>query len=113
VVTQAETHWRSYSIAGLRDPLAADPERLLKTSKVPAGKVDSRWEPYQALYPAFILERSRRALQPPDTVTLHFHDGRLTAVGSAPRDWMVRARQIAPVIAGVTQWQDLNLTERP
>jgi OOP family OmpA-OmpF porin len=113
VVTRAETHWRSYSIAGLRDPLAADPERLLKTSKVPAGKVDSRWEPYQALYPAFILERSRRALQPPDTVTLHFHDGRLTAVGSAPRDWMVRARQIAPVIAGVTQWQDLNLTERP
>ncbi|MDH3604687.1 MAG: OmpA family protein [Candidatus Tectomicrobia bacterium] len=113
VVTRAETHWRSYSIAGLRDPLAADPMRLLNTSKLPTGKVDSRWEPYQALHPAFILARARRALRPPDTVTLRFQDGRLTALGAAPRDWMVRARQIAPVIAGVTEWQDSNLTERP
>ena len=113
VVTQAETHWGSYSIAGLRDPLAADPELLLKLSNVPTGKVDSRWEPYQALHPAFILARARRVLQPPDTVTLRFQDGRLTAVGSAPRGWIVRARQIAPVIAGVAEWQDRNLTELP
>jgi len=113
VVTRAETHWGSYSIAGLRDPLAADPERLLNTSKVPVDKVDSRWEPYQALHPAFILVRARLALQPPDTVTLRFHDGRLTAVGSASREWIMRARQIAPVIAGVTQWQDSNLMQRP
>lgn len=113
VVTRAETHWRSYSIAGLRDPLAADPERLLNLSKVPTGKVDSRWEPYQALHPAFILVRARRVLQPPDTVSLRFQNGQLTAVGSAPRDWIMRARQLAPVIAGVTQWQDSNLMERP
>jgi OOP family OmpA-OmpF porin len=113
VVTRAETHWRSYSIAGLRDPLAADPERLLNLSKVPTGKVDSRWEPYQALHPAFILARARRVLQPPDTVALRFQNGQLTAVGSAPRDWIMRARQLAPVIAGVTQWQDSNLMERP
>jgi OOP family OmpA-OmpF porin len=56
VVTRAETRGSKFFIAGLRDPLAADPAALL-----PAGlasqKVESHWEEYHSLVPRFAVQR--------------------------------------------------------
>ncbi len=109
VVTRAEAHWRSYEVAGLRDPLAVDPDYLLEMSKLPRNKVMSLWEPYQALYPAFILARARQVLDPPPTVTLSLNGGTLFAVGHAPKAWRERARQIARVIPGISAWREDHL----
>ena len=53
VVIQERRRWLSYSVSGLRDPLAADPQLLLVDSKIPPRKVVEHWEPYQSLDPRF------------------------------------------------------------
>ena len=61
VVIQDRRLWFHYSIAGLRDPLAADPRSLLEQSSIPANKVLQRWEPYQSLDPRFDGKRRLEA----------------------------------------------------
>ncbi len=47
---------RRFYVAGLRDPLAADPASLLPAN-LPAGKVDFHWEQYHSLAPRFAAQR--------------------------------------------------------
>jgi hypothetical protein len=61
VVIDAERHWSSYSIRGLRDPLAADPQTLLSASGVPAAEVSEQWEPYLSLDSRIAAQRGQRA----------------------------------------------------
>ena len=58
VLTSAESHWANYIIVGLRDPLAVDPDELLQQYSIDPIKVESRWEPYSSLDPAFSAARS-------------------------------------------------------
>jgi len=53
VVINAQRHWLGYSVQGLRDPLAADPQSLLAGFGVPARRVSEHWEPYLSLDPHF------------------------------------------------------------
>ncbi|HWR17488.1 MAG TPA: OmpA family protein [Terriglobales bacterium] len=57
ILASEQRGWNSYSVVGLRDPLAADPEVLLKESGVNPEKVHSRWEPYSSLDPTFATAR--------------------------------------------------------
>lgn len=110
VVTRAEKGWWHYRINGLRDPLALDPQQLLEDAKIPAQQVISLWEPYQALYPGFVLERVERVLKPPDTVTLAWEEGTLVVSGRAPRPWLVRPRDLMQGFPGVQGLRDDELT---
>lgn len=65
VVIDAERRWSGYSVQGLRDPLAADPQTLLSASGVPAAKVSERWEPYLSLDPQIAATRTQLAHQAP------------------------------------------------
>ena len=58
VLTSAESHWTNYTIVGLRDPLAVDPDELLQQFGIDPAKVESRWEPYSSLDPSFSTARS-------------------------------------------------------
>ncbi|MGI9103688.1 MAG: OmpA family protein [Terriglobales bacterium] len=57
MLTSYEKTWGGYSVVGMRDPLAADPDDLLRKSGVKPDKVTSRWEPYLSLDPEFALAR--------------------------------------------------------
>ena len=57
ILASEESHWNSFSVVGLRDPLALDPERLLQRSGLDPEKVASRWEPYSSLDPVFATDR--------------------------------------------------------
>jgi len=57
VVTGAEKHWRHFEIAGLRDPLAADPVKLAADFGIEPERVQGHFEPYQSLDQRFTLER--------------------------------------------------------
>jgi OOP family OmpA-OmpF porin len=61
VVIDAQQHWASYSIRGLRDPLATDPQTLLPASGVPAARVSEQWEPYLSLDPRIAAKRTQVA----------------------------------------------------
>ena len=96
-------------ITGLRDPLAADPLALLRESELDPVGVISQWEPYQALQPQFILARARVILLPPESVSLQFENGILSAAGTAPRQWIEEARKLARVVPGVAWFSEKEL----
>jgi outer membrane protein OmpA-like peptidoglycan-associated protein len=115
VVTAAEKRGSKYFIAGLRDPLAADPRQFLQDAHLSAIQVMSRWEPYLALDPTFVLVRAKTILEPPDTVDLRLAGSVLEAIGAASRRWINDAQWLARVIPGVMHFrleQVVDLTHR-
>ncbi len=98
-------------ISGLRDPLAIDPASLFSEASVAPEQVVSRWEPYQAHYPEFVIARAKRLLQPPSGVRLEVQDNTLYASGIAPRGWIAEARRLAPAVPGVDQFKEENLSD--
>lgn len=114
VITEAAVHGK-FVVAGLRDPLAADPAAILRESGVDPERVISRWQPYQALDAVFVLKRLQASLQPPPSVTLWIAGDRILAVGSATPIWLSRARTAARMMpAGGPQFdfsQVENLAE--
>jgi OOP family OmpA-OmpF porin len=56
VLTHSEKRGSKFYLAGLRDPLAADPAALLPPS-LPADKVEFHWEEYHSLFPRFAAQR--------------------------------------------------------
>ena len=57
VLTSAEESLGGYRLTGLRDPLSADPERLIRAAGIDPAKVTVRWEPYVSLDPKFAVSR--------------------------------------------------------
>jgi OOP family OmpA-OmpF porin len=111
VVTTAEKRGGKYLLAGLRDPLAVEPQHLLRLAQLDAAKVSSRWEPYYALHPAFVLRRANALLAPPDSVQLSLIDGVLQATGTASHAWIVEADRLARLIPGVLAFQREQLVD--
>jgi len=56
VVTQAEKRGSKFYIAGLRDPFASDPARLLP-GYLRSADVEPHWEQYHSLEPQFVARR--------------------------------------------------------
>lgn len=95
VVTEVAERDGKFIVAGLRDPLAADPLAILRQTEVDPARVVSRWQPYQSLEPDFVLKRLEASLAPPPSVTLSIVDGRIIATGMATPLWISRARQMS------------------
>ncbi|MFN0086864.1 MAG: OmpA family protein [Blastocatellia bacterium] len=113
VVTEEGSRRGKRYLAGLRDPLAADPAALLRETAVDPGDVLSEWKPYQSMEPPFIEERARQLLAPPPGVTLQFENGVLYARGAVSYQWIADARRFARVLPGVTRFdgQQLEIEE--
>jgi outer membrane protein OmpA-like peptidoglycan-associated protein len=111
VLTTAGKQGGNYVLAGLRDPLAVDPQLLLQQAQVNPAKVISRWEPYHALHPAFILRRANALLMPPESVHLSLIDGVLQATGTAPHAWIVEAERLSRLLPGVGEFRRDQLVD--
>lgn len=98
-------------VSGLRDPLARDPETLLADTGLGLDDVALAWTPYQALEPTLVLARARAGLRPPQGVELTLTDGVLGATGSAPAAWVVEVRRLAPLVAGVRDFDARGAVE--
>jgi len=92
VITEEGRRDDKFLVAGLRDPLAVDPRQVLRETGIDPARVVSRWVPYQALEPQFVLERLKASLDPPASVTLAVAGSEIVAEGSAPSRWIDRAR---------------------
>ncbi len=98
VIVESGKRDGKYVISGLRDPLAIDPQFLLRQIGIDADNVTSRWEPYEAMQPQFAIERLRTSLEPPTSVTLAIDGDRIVARGSAPSAWLENARRSARLL---------------
>jgi outer membrane protein OmpA-like peptidoglycan-associated protein len=90
-LTRAERSWGHWRLAGLRDPLARDPNAVLAGVSVDSSGVEQRWEPYLSLEPAMVLARARRVLAPPPGVALALAGDTVRLTGSAPLPWVIAA----------------------
>ena len=111
VITNAERQWGNYSISGLRDPMASDPQILLGEAKLDPDDVESHWEPYHSLTPQFVLHRAQALLNPPPTVTFKVENNALYASGSANHQWIVEARRLVRVIPGLDKFDESDLVD--
>jgi OOP family OmpA-OmpF porin len=97
-----------FLVAGLRDPLAADPMTFVPAFGLRPDQIAGRWEPYQALHAPFVTSRAKDLLRPPAGVTLSYRDGVLAASGVAPARWIAESERIAPALAGVREFSFLG-----
>ena len=58
VVTSSDRYWWSYSLAGLRDPLASDPLRLAGDFGIDPARIQAHFEPYLSLDERLVRERA-------------------------------------------------------
>lgn len=99
-------------ISGLRDPLARNPLEMLEEAKIDPKEVIFRWEPYYALDDRFVLMRAKQLLNPPETVSLTFAEGVLSAEGSAPHRWIREFQGLRTSIPGILKIQGDTLVDR-
>jgi outer membrane protein OmpA-like peptidoglycan-associated protein len=95
VISEAGKRDGKFVVSGLRDPLAIDPRALLGEAGIDPARVETLFEPYQALDPQSVLRRLNATLDPPPSVTLAIAGDRIRAQGSAPRVWLDRAHAVA------------------
>jgi outer membrane protein OmpA-like peptidoglycan-associated protein len=108
VVTEAGKRDGKFVVSGLRDPLAADPQAVLREAGVNPAWVVASWIPYQALDPQSVLRRLKATLDPPPSVTLAIEGNRIVAQGSAPRPWIGRAQAVAQMLPAGAPGFDLD-----
>jgi OOP family OmpA-OmpF porin len=96
----------AHIVRGLRDPLARDPRDVIGTEGARAYDIVWDLKPYLSMEPALVLARARSQLKPPDGVTMRLESGTLRASGTAPEAWLREARRRAPLIAGVSTFDD-------
>jgi hypothetical protein len=103
VVTETGERDGKRLVEGLRDPLAVDPQGVLREEAIDPSRVVVQWTPYQSLDPQLVLKRAQDALVPPATVSLSVDGDRIVAVGSAPSAWIEQARAASRLLpAGVS-----------
>ncbi len=101
IVIEAGQREGDFTIVGMRDALAVDPDQLLKKHPLIAHQVKSQWMPYQSLHPDFVVKRIAERLQPPESAKLKLKDGRLSISGSAPDEWIRNLDRVAFGLPGV------------
>ncbi len=112
IVLKANKQHGKHFISGMRDPLAVDPNTLMKQANINPKTAIAQWKPYLSFEPQFTAKRSEELLQPPKTVALKVDENHiLHASGSAPHQWILSARKLWRFVPGVTQFQDKNLVE--
>lgn len=95
----------------LQDANAKDPDVILDEYEVNRETVEIKREPFQSLYPPYVLKRAEKVLKPEPGVTLSFTSGVLAAEGRARHQWVIRARREAPRIFGVSGYDESKLVD--
>jgi outer membrane protein OmpA-like peptidoglycan-associated protein len=103
IVTSASSEDGRYRLSGLRDPLTPEPAKLVAGLGPRAPEL--AFQPFYSLDPRIIETRFRRALQPPETVTVAFRGGTLHLAGEASREWTDRALALASTLPGIERVQ--------
>ena len=106
VITENGTRDGVPYVAGLRDPLAINPDTIQTRRQLDIPEVRYLWKPYQSLETEFVMARAQRMLNPPESVAFSLEDGALVARGSASNAWISRARIVVTALPGVYGYRD-------
>jgi len=88
-------------INGMRDPLAADPNKIAQQMQI--RNVVMHWRNYQDLTPEFVRQRVTQYLSPvPSSVDYQIEGSLLHLNGHAPQNWLDKALRVTSV-AGINK----------
>ncbi len=79
-----------YYIKGLMAPMSVNPADLLEEFDFEPNRVKSVWQMYQPAYPINLLDRVRRMLKPPPSISLELKGDILSVQGAASQEWLDR-----------------------
>jgi outer membrane protein OmpA-like peptidoglycan-associated protein len=108
LVTEIGRQDGRYLVAGLRDPLAVDPEQMLRPAGLASRQVAFRWVPYEGLDAPIVLKRLLASLDPPAGVTFAVVGNRIVASGAASAAWLERAHVAAQMLPAGAPAFDLS-----
>lgn len=105
-----------YHVQGFRDPLAAEPEKLLAEAGFDPKSADLELLPFYSVDDSIVARRARELLHPPAGVKLSAKNGELRAEGAASEKWIAKFNERAAWIAGVnavdtSRLQDTDMLE--
>jgi len=101
VITSFGRENGKFAIRGMRDPLSADPESILKNSAVNPADGQFHWGGYYALDDGIVQQRAVALLSPPASANLSVKNGVLQISGSALARWVNDVRTKAPLVPGI------------
>ncbi len=110
IVTTVDKQDGKYFISGLRDPMAVEPDSLVRQSGLNTEQIVTRMELYASMDEHFILQRAKSILLPPETVTLSLDQNVLHASGHATYSWIVDAAKIVRGLSGISHYDDTELS---
>jgi len=111
VVTDFERRHGRYEIRGLRDPLAADPQVLLRGAGLESQDAEFHWAGYYAMDDVILEKRAGALLRPSSNVKLSVSDGVLRAEGEASTTWATEVRERALLVPGIRGVDFSQLTD--
>lgn len=112
VIVEQRLVGNRYQVSVLRDPDSESESVLLRTAGLSESDADVRWKSYFAAESSLVLRRARKALAPPEGVSLSIDAGVLRATGTADAEWIEGAKLIATAISGVDHF-DCQVRARP
>jgi OOP family OmpA-OmpF porin len=90
-----------FVIRGLRDPLAVEPTKFVKSAGLSPGRGEFHWGAYYALDDAILQQRATAQLAPPAGVTFVVEDGTLRPQGHASAAWVADMSRRAVLVPGI------------
>ena len=101
VITSLGREGGRFVVRGMRDPLAADPEQLIKSSDVNPADGEFHWGGYYALDDGIVQQRAEAILSPPSTAVLSVKSGVLNVSGAASANWVKELKSKALLVPGI------------
>ncbi len=92
-VAAIEREGATFTVRGLRDPLAPQVAEIAIDAGVAPERVVADLRPYQSLDPEIVLRRARDAIDAPQGVSLTANSGAIVLSGTAPRSWIEATRR--------------------
>ena len=112
VILSQEKSGGRFHVHGFRDPLAADPAKLLAEAGFDPKNTELDLIPYYSVDDRIVEKRATEILHPPAGVKLTEKNGELHAEGAAPSQWIALFRERALWIAGVNAVDTAHLENK-
>jgi outer membrane protein OmpA-like peptidoglycan-associated protein len=101
VITSFGREHGKFVVRGMRDPLAADPMKVIQASSVNPADGEFHWGGYYALDDGIVEQRAKAILSPPASTVLTVNSGVLHVSGVASADWVKDVQTRGVLVPGI------------
>jgi len=114
-VTDLERDGGSFTVRGLRDPLAKSVVEVAENAGIAADRVSAAMQPFQSLQPEMLAARAARMFGQPGSVRFDVSETTLLVSGDAPWQWQQQLKTRFSNLTGIDSLDTSGLTssDRP